>query len=80
MCGILEGTLISLIGPGRVPCFAGSVVLLLVATVGALPLGFQVKLGLVRRKYIPAGLHAAETSYVSASSLSAFWAAIVRAV
>ena len=31
-----------------------------VATVGALPLGFQVKLGLVRGKYIPAGLHAAE--------------------
>ena len=42
-----------------------------VAAVGALPLGFQVKLGLVRGKYIPAGLHAAEASYVSASSLSA---------
>ena len=51
-----------------------------VATVGALPLGFQVKLGLERSKYIPAGLHAAEASYVSASSLSAFRAAIVRAV
>ena len=45
-----------------------------VATVGALPLGFQVKLGLVRCKYVPAGLH------VSASSLSAFRAAVVRAV
>ena len=45
-----------------------------------LPLGFQVKLGLVRGKYIPAGLHAAKASYVSASSLGAFLAAIVRAV
>ena len=47
-----------------------------VATTGALPLGFQVKLGLVRGKYIPDGLHAAEASCVSSSSLSAF----VRAV
>ena len=45
-----------------------------------LPLGFQVKLGLVRGKYFPAGLHAAEASYVSASSLSAFRAAFVGAV
>ena len=51
-----------------------------VATVGALLLSFQVKLGLVRGKYIPAGLHAAEESCVSASLLSAFSAAIVRAV
>ena len=51
-----------------------------VATVGALPLGFQVKLGLDRSKYIPAGLHAAEASYVSASSLGAFRAAVVGAV
>ena len=36
-----------------------------VATVGALSLGFQVKLGLVRGKYIPAGLHAAKASDVS---------------
>ena len=50
------------------------------ASVGALPLGFQVKLGLVRGKYLPAGLHAAEASYVSSSSNSAFRAAIVRAV
>ena len=51
-----------------------------VAAVGALPLGFQVKLGLVRGKYLPAGLHAAQASYVSSSSISAFRAAIVRAV
>ena len=51
-----------------------------VASVGALPLGFQVELGLVRGKYLSAGLHAAEASYVSSSSISAFRAAIVRAV
>ena len=39
-----------------------------------------LKLGLVRSKYIPAGLHAVEASCVSSSSLSAFRAAIVRAV
>ena len=53
---------------------------LAVASVGALPQGFQVKLELVRGKYLPAGLHAAEASYVSSSSISAFRAAIVRAV
>ena len=51
-----------------------------VASVGALPLGFQVKLGLVRGKFLPAGLHAAEASCVSSSSISAFRAAVVRAV
>ena len=51
-----------------------------VASVGALPLCVQVKLGLVRGKCLPAGLHAAEASYVSSSSISAFMAAIVRAV
>ena len=51
-----------------------------VGAVGALPLGFQVKLGLVRGKYLPADLHAAEASSVSSSSISAFRAAIVRAV
>ena len=51
-----------------------------VASVGALPLGFGVKLGLVRGKYLPAGLHAAEASYVSSSSTCAFGAAVVRAV
>ena len=43
-------------------------------------MGFQVKLSLVRGKYLLAGLHAAEASYVSSSSISAFRAAIVRAV
>ena len=51
-----------------------------VAAVGALPLGFHVKLELVRGKYLPAGLHAAEASDVSSSTFSAFRAAIVRAV
>ena len=51
-----------------------------VAAVGALPLGCEVKLGLVRGKYLPAGLHAAEASCVSSSSTSAFKAAVVRAV
>ena len=51
-----------------------------VSSVGALSLVFQVKLGLVRGKYLLAGLHAAEASYVSSSSISAFRAAIVRAV
>ena len=51
-----------------------------VVAVGALPLGFQVKLDLVRCKYIPAGFHAVEASCVSSSSLSAFGAATVRAV
>ena len=51
-----------------------------VASVGALPLGFQVKLGLVRGEYLLGGLHAAEASYVSSSSISAFRSAIVRAV
>ena len=51
-----------------------------VASVGASLLCFQVKLVLVRGEYLPAGLHAAEASYVSSSSSSAFRAAIVRAV
>ena len=51
-----------------------------VAAVRALPLGFQVKFRLVRGKYLRAGFHAAEASYVSSSSISAFRAAIVRAV
>ena len=35
-----------------------------VAAVGAFPLGFQVKLGLARGKYLPAGLHAAFLTYL----------------
>ena len=34
-----------------------------VAAVGALPMGFQVELGLVPGKYLPAGLRAVEASY-----------------
>ena len=41
-----------------------------VPSVGALPLRFQAELGLVRGKYLPVGLHAAEASYVSSSSIS----------
>ena len=37
-----------------------------------LPQGFQSKLGIVWEKFLPAGLHAVEASYVSASALSAF--------
>ena len=44
------------------------------------PPGFQVKLGLVRGRYLPAGLHAVVASYVSASSQCAFRAALVRSV
>ena len=51
-----------------------------VVAVAALPLGFQVRLGLMRGKYVRADLHAAEASYVSASSLGSFRAAIVRSV
>ena len=40
-----------------------------VASVGASPLSFQVKLGLVRGKYLLAGLHAAEASYYCSSGL-----------
>ena len=43
-------------------------------------LWFHDVLGLIRGKQLPAGLHAVEGSYVSALSLSAFRAAIVRAV
>ena len=39
-----------------------------------------MKLGLVRGKDLPAGLHAAEASYVSSSSISVFRVSIVRAV
>ena len=42
--------------------------------------GFRLSWGWSRGKYLPAGLHAAEASYVSSSSVCAFRAAIVRAV
>ena len=35
-------------------------------------MGFQSKSGVVWEKFLPAGLHAVEASYVSASALSAF--------
>ena len=41
-----------------------------VADVGALLLGFEVKLGLVRGKCLPAGLHAAELRMSSVLQLS----------
>ena len=50
-----------------------------VAAVGPLPLGFKVKLGLVKGKYLLAGLHAVEASHVSIS-LASVRAAIGRAV
>ena len=58
---------------------------LVASRLGSLPLvlylwWFHVKLGLVRGKYLPAGLHAAEASCISSSAMSAFRAAIVRAV
>ena len=40
----------------------------------------KVKLALVMGKHLPAGLHAAEASYVSASSFCSFRAALVRFV
>ena len=51
-----------------------------VAAGGAMPLGFQAKLGLVRGKCLPTGMRAVEASYVSASCVSAFRAAFVRTV
>ena len=48
--------------------------------VGALHLGFQVKLGLVRGTYLPAGLHPAKAFYVSSLFIRAFRDTIVRAV
>ena len=51
-----------------------------VFAVGALSLRFQVKLCLAMGKKIPAGLHAAEASCGSSSSLGTLRAAIVGAV
>ena len=47
---------------------------------GAGTLSRRVKDATHGRKYLPAGLHAVKASYVSASSHSAFRAAIVRSV
>ena len=48
--------------------------------VGALTLGFQRMLGMVRSKYLPGGLHGCEGAAVSVTALSAFRSAIARAV
>ena len=51
-----------------------------VLVVGALPLGFQRMLGLVRSKYLPGGLHGCEGAAVSVIALASFRAVISRAV
>ena len=51
-----------------------------VPAVGALPLGFQRMLGLVRSKYLPGGLHVCEGAAISVTALSSFRSAIARAV
>ena len=51
-----------------------------VPAVGALPLGFQRMLGLVRSKNLPGGLHGCEGAAVSVTALPSFRAAVSRAV
>ena len=51
-----------------------------VPAVGALSLGFQRMLGMVRSKYLPGGLHGCEGAAVSVTALSSFRSAIARAV
>ena len=51
-----------------------------VPAVGALPLGFQRMLGMVRSKHLPDGLHGCEGAAVSVTALSSFRSAIARAV
>ena len=51
-----------------------------VPAVGALTLGFQRMLGMVRSKYLPGGLHVCEGAAVSVTALSSFRCAIARAV
>ena len=51
-----------------------------VPAVGALPLGFQRMLGMVRSKYLPGGLHGCEGAAVSVTALSSFRSAISKAV
>ena len=79
MSGIWEVILISLIVLELVLFLEGLVKATVgVAAVGALRLWFLVKLGLVRGKYLPAGLHAAEASYVSSSSISALCSLVLQ--
>ena len=51
-----------------------------VLAVGALHLGFQRMLGMVRSKYLPGGLHGCEGAAVSVTALHSFRSAIDRAV
>ena len=51
-----------------------------VPAVGALPLGFQRMLGMVRSKYLPGGLHGCEGAAISVSALSSFRSAVACAV
>ena len=51
-----------------------------VIAVGALPVGFQRVLEVVRSKYLPAGLHGCEGSAISINALSTHRAAAARAV
>ena len=50
-----------------------------VPAVGALPLGFQSMIGMVRSKYLPGGLHGCEGAAVSVTALSSFRSAIATA-
>ena len=51
-----------------------------VPAVGALPMGFQRMLGMVRSKYLSGGLHGCEGAAVSVTALSSFRSAVPRAV
>ena len=50
-----------------------------VPAVGALTLGFQRMLGMVRSKYLPGGLHGCEGAAISVSALGSFGSAVARA-
>ena len=50
-----------------------------VSMVGALPFGFLRLVGIVRSKFLPAGLHGAEASHISGKNLSSFRTGIVKA-
>ena len=49
-----------------------------VPAVGALSLGFQRMLGMVRSKYVPGGLHGCEGAAVSVTALGSFRSAILE--
>ena len=51
-----------------------------VLAVGALSLGFQRMLGMVRSKYLPGGVHGCEGVAVSVTALHSFRSAVARAV